>query len=70
LANEIGRAKRGKVWKHWLAAHSATRQAEVRAKDFFGGNLLRQSFLPARAFSFGFAEFRSAISRDFVQNEF
>jgi len=23
-------AKRGKVWKHWLAAHGAARQAQVR----------------------------------------
>ena len=28
------------------------------------------SFLPARAFSFDFAERSSAISQDFVQNEF
>jgi len=28
------------------------------------------SFLPARAFSFGSAARRAAISRDFVQNEF
>jgi len=28
------------------------------------------SFLPARAFRFCSAELRSAISRDFVQNEF
>jgi hypothetical protein len=42
LAEEIGRAKRGKVGKHWLAAQSAARQAQVRAKDFFGGNLFLQ----------------------------
>jgi len=28
------------------------------------------SFLPARAFSFGSAELRSAISQDFVKNGF
>ncbi|MBI3685521.1 hypothetical protein HY250_03910 [Candidatus Azambacteria bacterium] len=30
LPDRFGRAKRGKVWKHWLAAHSAARQAQVR----------------------------------------
>jgi hypothetical protein len=32
--------KRGRERKHWLAAHGAARQAQVRAKDFFGSNLL------------------------------
>jgi len=40
FADRFGRAKRGKERKHWLAAHSAARQAQVRAKDFFGSNLL------------------------------
>ena len=30
LPDRFGRAKRGKVWKHWLAAHSVARQAQVR----------------------------------------
>ncbi|MBI3420571.1 MAG: hypothetical protein HY006_00735 [Candidatus Sungbacteria bacterium] len=30
LPDRFGRAKRGKVWKHWLAAHGAARQAQVR----------------------------------------
>jgi len=30
FANGFCRAKRGKVWKHWLAAHGAARQAQVR----------------------------------------
>ncbi|MCC7160424.1 hypothetical protein IT399_01735 [Candidatus Nomurabacteria bacterium] len=42
MPDRFGRAKRGKVWKHWLAAHGAARQAQVRAKDFFGSNLFLQ----------------------------
>jgi hypothetical protein len=34
-----GALRRG-IGKHWLAAHGAARQAQVRAKDFFGSNLL------------------------------
>jgi len=30
LPDEIGRAKRGNVWKHWLAARGTARQAQVR----------------------------------------
>jgi len=30
LPDEIGRASRGWIGKHWLAAHGAARQAQVR----------------------------------------
>jgi hypothetical protein len=40
LADQSRGALRRGIRKHWLAAHDAARQAQVRAKDFFCGNLL------------------------------
>jgi hypothetical protein len=39
LADQSRGALRRGIGKHWLAAHSAARQAQVRAKDFFGYDL-------------------------------
>jgi hypothetical protein len=43
--DQFSRAKRGKVWIYRVAAQGAAGQAQVRAKDFFGSNLLRKRLL-------------------------
>jgi len=45
LPDRFGRAKRGKVWKHWLAAHGAARQAQVPDLESLVKQLTRE-YLP------------------------
>ncbi|MBI1975855.1 MAG: hypothetical protein HYS59_02585 [Candidatus Vogelbacteria bacterium] len=57
MPDRFGRAKRGKVGKHWLAAHGAARQAQVRAKDFFGYDLFLQKVIIPCDFDEGYSDF-------------
>ncbi|PIW97499.1 hypothetical protein COY65_02995 [Candidatus Jorgensenbacteria bacterium CG_4_10_14_0_8_um_filter_39_13] len=39
--DRFSRAKRGKVWEHWLAAHSAARQAEIQVAGVANNRIIK-----------------------------
>ena len=63
FADRFSRAKRGRERKHWLAAHGAARQAQVRAKDFFGYDLFLQKVIVPCDFDEGCSDFYPVLER-------